>query len=62
MLAQEAGAAPRPRGYEPQRHGAAREFLITIKVDVVDGRFTGFNTIHYLLKVFVFELQSITDR
>jgi len=45
----------------PKRHGAARKFLITIEVDVVDARFASLNTIHYLLKVFVFDLQSITD-
>jgi len=37
------------------------EFLITIKVDVVDAHFAGLNTIHYLLKVLVFDLQSITN-
>jgi hypothetical protein len=38
------------------------EFLITIKVDVVDAHFAGLDTIHYLLKVRVFDLQSITDQ
>ena len=38
------------------------EFLVTIKVDVVDAHFAGLNTIHYLLKVRVFDLQSITDQ
>jgi hypothetical protein len=37
------------------------EFLITIQVNVVDARFAGFNTIYYLLKVLVFDFQSITD-
>ena len=37
------------------------DFLITIKADVVDAHFAGFNTIYYLLKVLVFDLQSITD-
>jgi hypothetical protein len=37
------------------------EFLITLQVDVVDPHFAGLNTIHYLLKVFVFDLQSVTD-
>jgi len=46
----------------PPRHGAARGILITIKVDVVDAHFAGLNTIHYLLKVLVFDLQSITDQ
>ena len=38
------------------------EFLITIEVNVVDAHFAGFNTIHYLPKVWVFDLQSITDQ
>jgi hypothetical protein len=46
----------------PQRHGVRAEFLITIKADVVDARFAGLNAIHYLLKVLVFDLQSITDQ
>jgi hypothetical protein len=37
------------------------EFLIILQVDVVDAHFAGLNTIHYLLKVRVFDLQSITD-
>lgn len=32
------------------------EFLIAVKPDVVDARFAGLNTIHYLLEVLVFEL------
>ena len=36
--------------------------LITIKMDVVDAHFAGFNTIHYLLKVLIFDLQSVTDQ
>jgi hypothetical protein len=32
------------------------EFLSAIQVDVIDARFAGFNTIHYLLKVLVFDL------
>jgi len=54
------GTAASPR-YAPQRRGAARRILITVKVDVVDAHFAGLNTIHYLLKVLVFDLQSITD-
>jgi hypothetical protein len=54
--------APRLGGDAPQRHGAAEDFLITIKVDVVDAHFAGFNPIHYLLKEWVFDLQSITDQ
>jgi len=38
------------------------EFLITIQVDVVDAHFASLNTIHYLLKVLVFDLQSITNQ
>jgi len=41
------------------RSGA--EFLITIKADVVDAHFARFNPTHYLLKVRVFDLQSVTD-
>jgi hypothetical protein len=37
------------------------EFLITIEADVVDAGFAGLDTVHYLLKVLVFDLQSITD-
>jgi hypothetical protein len=37
------------------------EFLITLQLDVVDAQFAGLNTIHYLLKVLVVDLQSITD-
>jgi hypothetical protein len=47
--------------YAPQRHGAREEFLVTVKADMIDPHFAGFDTIHYLLKVFVFDLQSITD-
>ena len=38
------------------------EFLITIKVDMVDAHFAGLNTIHYLRKVLIFDLQSIEDQ
>ena len=55
-------AAPRLGGYAPQRHGAAREFLITLQANVVDAHFAGLNTTHYLLEVLVFDLQSITDQ
>jgi hypothetical protein len=37
------------------------EFLITIKADVVDDHLAGLNAIHYLLKVIVFDLQSVMD-
>ncbi|HET9710342.1 MAG TPA: hypothetical protein VFP64_00615 [Pyrinomonadaceae bacterium] len=46
------------RRRDTERRGG---FLITIKVNVVDAHFAGFDTIHYLLKVLVFDLQSITD-
>jgi hypothetical protein len=36
------------------------EFLIILQVNVVDAHFASLNTIHYLLKVWVFDLQSIT--
>ena len=38
------------------------EFLIILQVDVVDAHFASLNTIHYLLKVLVFDLQSIADQ
>jgi len=44
-------AVMRRRDTEPRG-----EFLVTIKVDVVDAHLAGLNTIHYLLKVFVFDL------
>jgi hypothetical protein len=37
------------------------EFLISLQVDVVDAHFASLYTIHYLLKVFVLELQAVTD-
>jgi hypothetical protein len=37
------------------------EFLIAVQVNVVDGHFAGLDTIHYLLKMFVLDLQSIAD-
>lgn len=40
---------------------SSAEALITIQVDVVDAHFACFNTIYYLLKARVFDLQSITD-
>jgi len=36
--------------------------LITIQANVVDARFAGLNTIYYLLKILVFDLQSIADQ
>ena len=40
----------------------ARRILITIKADVVDAHFTRLNTIHDLLKVWIFDLQSVMDQ
>ena len=56
-----AGAAPRLGGMRRRDTERREEFLITVKVDVVDAHFTGLNTIHYLLKVWVFDLQSVTE-
>jgi hypothetical protein len=47
------------RRRDTERRG---EFLITLQVNVVDAPLAGLNTIHYLLEVFVFELQPITDQ
>ena len=47
------------RRRDTERRG---EFLITLQGDVVDAHFAGLNTIHYLLKVLVLDLQSITDQ
>jgi hypothetical protein len=57
MIAEAAGQ-PRLCRRDTERHGG---FLITLQMDVVDAHFAGFNTTHYLLKVWVFDLQSITD-
>ena len=46
------------RRRDTERRG---EFLITLQVDVVDAHFAGLNTTHDLLKVLVFNVQSITD-
>ena len=62
MIAEAAGAAAasrRLRRRDTERRG---EFLITVKVDMVDLHFAGLNTIHYLLKVWIFDLQAITDQ
>ena len=45
----------------PLRHPAAWSLLIILQVDVVYAHFAGLNAIHYLLKVWVFDLQSVTD-
>ena len=50
----------RQRVFNETRSG--EEFLIAIKADVVDARFAGLKTIYYLLKVWVFDLQSVTDQ
>ena len=44
-------AVMRRRDTEPREKS-----LITVKVDVVDAHLAGLNTIHYLLKVLVFDL------
>ena len=54
-------AALRLGGYAAETQSGA-EFLITVKVDVVDGHFAGFDTIHNLLKVRILDLQSIADQ
>ena len=38
------------------------ENLVAITLDVIDSPFTGLDTVYYLLKVSVFDLQSITDQ
>ena len=64
MIAKAAGAAPRRVSAVMRRRDTERrgEFLITIEADVVDAHFAGLNTIHYLFKKWVFDLQSITDQ
>jgi hypothetical protein len=52
---------PRLGGYAAETRSGAG-ILITVKVDVVDAHFAGLNTIHYLLKVLVFDLQPIADQ
>lgn len=37
------------------------QLLITIKINVIDACFAGLDTMHYLLKVLVLDLQSIPD-
>ena len=57
--ATDAAASPRLCRGDTEPHG---NFSVTVKVDVIDTHFAGFDTIHYLLKVFVFDLQSVTDQ
>jgi hypothetical protein len=57
-----AGARLQCLGVVRRRDTDRAEISITVQVDVVDAHFAGLNTIHYLLKVFVFDLQSITDQ
>jgi hypothetical protein len=52
----------RRRDTERRSDSQSLSDLITIKVDVVDARFASLDTLHYLLKVLVFDLQSITDQ
>ena len=63
MIAEVAGAGHRVSAVMYRRDTERRaEFLITIRADMVDAHFAGRNTIHYLLKVLVSDLQSITDQ
>jgi len=57
----EAPRATRLAGYAGETQSGV-EFLITIKADVVDARFAGLDTIHYLLKVLILDLQAVTDQ
>ena len=52
---------PRLSGHVAETRNGA-EFLIILQVEVVDAHFAGLDTIHYLFKVWVFYLQSITDQ
>ncbi len=61
-IAEAAAQPPCLRGLRRRDTERRGEFLITIKMDVVDAHFAGLNTIHDLLKVRVFDLQSITDQ
>jgi hypothetical protein len=47
------------RRRDTERRG---EFLFTLQVNVIDAHFAGLNSLNYLLKVWVFDLQSITDQ
>ena len=47
---------PRLEGMRRRDTELRGEFLISIQVDVVDAHLAGLNTIHYLLKVLVFDL------
>jgi len=53
MPADAAAVSRRLCRQDTERRGG---FLITIQADVVDAHFAGLNTIHYLLKVRVFDL------
>jgi hypothetical protein len=46
----------------PPEIQSGAKILITLQMYVINARFAGFNTIHYLLKVWVFDLQSITNQ
>ena len=60
MIPGAAGVAPRLRGC--RRDGDGAKDLVTLQVDVVDAHFAGFNTIHYLLETWIFDLQAVTDQ
>jgi hypothetical protein len=63
MIAESAGAGRCVSAVMRRRDAERRgKILITLRVDVVDAHFAGLNTIHYLLKVLVSDLQSITDQ
>jgi len=54
-------AQPCLGGYAAETRSGAENFLITLQVDVVDAHFAGLDTIHYLTKGLVLDLQCITD-
>ena len=62
MKPERQGSGRRVSTVMPAETRSARRILITIKVDVVDAHFAGLDTIHYLLKVLVFDLQSIANQ
>jgi hypothetical protein len=62
MIAAAGAAAVSRRLCAAETRSGRGEFLITIQANVVDAHFAGLNTIHYLLKVLVFDLQSIADQ
>jgi len=61
MIAKRRTRAPCPGGHAAETRGGA-EFLVALQVDVIDARFAGFYTIHYLRKGRICDLQTITDQ